>query len=355
MFKLYCFSAFKKAKQAFLLILLVSAVAACKKGSQPDPDPVPGAVPYVQSPGLYISGAVPVGDSSGVAVVWHNGAVSALSSAQSYAYNITTQGNDVYIGGRSGSNVVYWKNGVMSVPQPMPNLYAFLLTGIAVQGNDVYQSGYTVINPKPVYWKNGVFNYLSYDPNKITYIPETAGIAVANTDVYFLGAGFYYWKNSQFVALNYGNSALWSAMTVSGTDIYIAGDTPISTTSYLGYTLAYWKNGTYNSVASTKLVVSSMTVNGADVYIAGYVDPFNNGTQLQGAYFKNGVLTTLPLTSGYVKSKVTSICVDNNNNVYLAGAVYDSSNTPYPAYWKNGVVTILGGANSTATGIVYVP
>ncbi len=359
MYKLHFPPVFKKAKQFFLLVILISAVAACKKGSQADPTVIPGAVPYVQGSGLYIAGIASVGDSSGVAVVWHNGAITALGPAKSYAYNITSQGSDVYIGGRSGANVVYWKNGVVSAPSLSQSLNGLQLTGIAVQGSDVYQSGYIYnsVSPTPVYWKNGLFNNLAYTSKKYLYGLQTAGIIVANSDLYFLGQGLFYWKNNQFVEINYSNtsSVLWSATTVSGTDVYVAGETPLSLSTYLGYSLAYWKNGTYNFIANTKLIVNNMAVHGNDIYIAGNMTTTTAYNEVQGAYYKNGILTTLPIPSGYARATVNSIYIDTNNNVYLTGAAYDSNDTPYPVYWNNGVATVLGAAHAYAGGIVNVP
>lgn len=334
-------------------MILTSAVAACKKGSQTPSGLVPGAVPYAQGSGLYISGIASVGDSTGVAVVWHNGAVSVLGPTSSYAYYITAQGSDVYIGGRSGSNVVYWKNGVMSALLPTPTFASLQMSGIAVQGNDVYQSGYITNRSNfvitPLYWKNGALNYLSYDPNKFIYGSFTSGIAVTNTDVYVLD-GNSYWKNSQFI--NFTTSDLGaSAMTTSGTDIYIAGETSRTAS---GYGVGFWKNGVYKFLLNTDLLITSMTVHGTDVYIAGNVES-SVDPQQQGAYLKNGTLTTLPIPAGYARSTVNSIYVDNSNNVYVTGLLWDSNgNRGVGVYWKNGVPTILG-LKYNITGIVYVP
>jgi hypothetical protein len=137
-------------------------------------------------------------------------------------------------------------------------------------------------------------------------------------------------------------------MTISGTDVYFAGQD--------GQKAVYWKNGVENVLPISGIggYASAMTLVGTDLYFAG-VD-FRSAV-----YWKNGVETTLPLrgvSSDY--SNVTAMTADGTD-IYIAGVqgsvVDPATNDNYniPLYWKNGAVHTLPvinkGGNVTGLAI----
>lgn len=92
----------------------------------------------------------------------------------------------------------------------------------------------------------------------------------------------------------------------------------------------------------------------ADVYVAGYVNMNINGSSSQAAaYWKNGVLTILGDTTSSASfiSLARGIAV-SGSDVYVAGVVY-TQNYGYAIMWKNGVPIKLSpdSTASEATGI----
>lgn len=63
---------------------------------------------------------------------------------------MAANGSDVYVGGGYGNEAAYWKNGAFT---SLVNgaFLASSVTGICLQGNDVYMCG--GLNA-PTYWKN---------------------------------------------------------------------------------------------------------------------------------------------------------------------------------------------------------
>ena len=316
-----------------MVVCLVTIITSCKK-NMPDNQQalIPGSVPYVQASGLYIPGIVPVVDSINDAAVWKDGSIFSLSNKNSTCNAMTIVGNDVYIVGWCGSDMVYWKNSVISTPLYSPGgILAKDVTGIAVMGNDVYVSGLIVQKSDnreyPVYWKNGNLVYLKSDPGYLTG-SGTRGIAVSGNDVYILGdwaGNAIYWKN-EVVNVLPNNSRFAYSITTSGNDVYILGkvDDPNVKFNQLA---AYWKNGVITYLNTNIYYPMQIAVKGNDVYVCGNL----LGVHWYGVYLKNNILTNLGKDSGTVASY---ICVDNNNNVYLAGTVLNISGSAVPLIGK---------------------
>src|SRR5659263_64024 len=110
-------------------------------------------------------------------------------------------------------------------------------------------------------------------------------------------------------------------MTVVGTDVFVVG--------YDG-DAKYWKNGTAISLTdgSEYATVNAITVVGTDVYVAG--SGHNNGNDV-AKYWKNG--TAISLTDGSKASMAFAISVVGTD-VYVAGFENNEAK-----YWKNGVGT----------------
>lgn len=138
----------------------------------------------------------------------------------SNAASVAVYGGDFYIAGNKSpatNDIIegagrYWKNGAETILQKTKNTNTGLLaTGIAVNANGVYVSGYENNNGDGL---------------------NTPNISTAK-----------YWLNGTATSLTDGkNNAYAYAIAVNGTDVYVAGvETPLGSS----YSVAkYWKNGT---------------------------------------------------------------------------------------------------------------
>jgi IPT/TIG domain len=118
-----------------------------------------------------------------IAEYWKNGVQVTLSNNGS-ANCIVVVGNDVYVGGSTWNGyhniATYWKNGqAVSITDGTTDA---AITGLAIDGSDVYASGYHGTNTggpvlgdpihgyAPVYWKNGVETKLTRFVNSYGYL-----------------------------------------------------------------------------------------------------------------------------------------------------------------------------------------
>jgi hypothetical protein len=91
-------------------------------------------------------------------------------------------------------------------------------------------------------------------------------------------------------------------------------------------------------------VTTSIFLNGADVYVVGSYR--NSNGYGMAAYWKNGVLDTLPQYPGTFETTATGLVVAGSD-VYVVG--YGSMigiNGVWGLYWKNGVEGTLTKAGS---------
>lgn len=134
-----------------------------------------------------------------LAVYWKNGVLIPLEDSTNYlhssvAYAIKVVGADVYIAGGN----CYWKNS-----QQFPlNGIVWSISGIAVDGNDVYVSGSgpsSLSNISEVkYWKNG--NPVELDDQPTFYQTRTTtGISVVSNNVYLSTTANNYLPNASVI------------------------------------------------------------------------------------------------------------------------------------------------------------
>jgi len=167
-------------------------------------------------------------------------------------------------------------------------------------------------------------------------------------DVYVAGysylpgsqGGAAFWKNGTITQLPFGSGA--SAITVSGSDVYIAGSNNAD--------VVYWKDTTLNVIPTSPhmySVANAIAVSGKDVFLAGSEEnPSDDNDNV--VYWKNGQKTILENSPHY--SQLTGIVV-SGSDVHVAGYLVDSDWNVTAAYWKNGVKTTLSGPGAYVTGI----
>jgi hypothetical protein len=101
------------------------------------------------------------------AIYWKNGVPVDLSdsSVVASASSMTIKGSYIYVAGITQNlntnltSLTYWKNTVGSTPLKVskPGIFADRVTGVDVDGDDIYVAG--SVNQMASYWKNG--NYVS--------------------------------------------------------------------------------------------------------------------------------------------------------------------------------------------------
>ncbi len=341
----------------FIVIVMFLLVSCGKKGS-------PG--PTNTKTDVYVIGTELRGNyNNPVAVYWKNGVKVVLGDTliqgiKSAANAITVSDTDVYIAGSVNYHAVYWKNGKRIVLQ---GGVASDATAITIVGTDVYVAGMNEFNAggmEPVYWKNGVPILLD-DGGGPAYTSATA-IAVAGNNVYVAGYSETYkvdksnlnaypnavfWNNgvlsvlgpsvstsSSFAPPGSSNEG-WVNIAVSGTDVYVTG-------AFTSTGTAYWKNGTVvaleNNTTPFYSLLNNVAIIGSDVYAVGLGN-------FHPAYWKNGVETIL-----------TGDLSDPANGITVSGSdIYVSGNTASgPVYWKNGTLVQLGKYPLLADGIAVV-
>ncbi len=236
-----------------------------------------------------------IGYGGGKAMYWKNGTSQVLGNGydgdpsyssinSTFLNEIISSGLDIYIVGSQNKKCAYWKNGeIIYLTDGITEFSRGY--GITVTNEDVYIAGYVWPNANfsyepwhtPAYWKNGVINKL---PEAYANLLK---IAVLNHDIYIVGqscddclAHSYgglvghqtarYWKNGISVALTDGRGyASAKSISISGNDIYIAGDDGFQGT----FSAKYWKNGSLKIISSDNSSANQICVFKNDVYIVG--------------------------------------------------------------------------------------
>jgi hypothetical protein len=352
----------------WLILVALFAITSCKKSDPATPTDNPvvtgtvGATGTTGSagPDVYVSGGIRAANGFIVAAYWKNGVLHKLtdSTTNCYAYGIAVAGNDVYIQGQLGGlygelgkTIVYWKNGVMV------KVGDGYVSNIAVQGNDVYLVGWTLLPylsgqvPAATYWKNG--NPVLLKLNKDDMSSIATSIAVKGSDIYVTAnvstndhkqVGVC-WKNNQvstFTDTSANSSA--NGVVINGDDVYVCGSSRVKN---IGDWATYWKNGAVNLVGTPTVGQTStafaIAVSGSDVYLGGV----DHNVFTYPAYWKNGVEVinkTFNGSTGYY-----NISVDGSN--FYGTAAYDYTAT----YWKNAdLVRISGTKQAFAYHILVV-
>ena len=131
-----------------------------------------------------------------------------------------------------------------------------------------------------------------------------------------------------------------------GSNVYVAGYASLPTNNET--VAVYWINGTPQILPSpsgtTNAYTTAITVSSSDVYVAGYTYNNNSAGNGPAVYWVNGTIETLPLPSGTTHAEANAIAV-SGSNVYVAGYAFNTANNPQEngpaAYWMNGTLESL--------------
>ncbi|UII33181.1 IPT/TIG domain-containing protein [Fulvivirga ulvae] len=264
--------------------------------------------------------------------------------------------NTVYVVGTGtllGIRAIYWKNGV---PVDFGNeSYTNVANTITVDGEDVYITGSEVRNKYeyPMCWKNGeeVFLSLAVSGADVSVGSDSKAthVTVVGSDVYVSGYEpktstntahriAKYWKNGSRITLTDGTvHAQAHCIAVVNNDVYVGGQNE--------FKAAYWKNGAMTVLEEAFSSVNDIVVVGNDVYVAG------QDNQQRAVYWKNG--TAIGLSGGIVAYAIEV----SGNDVYVVGYGTDSeSGNVVAKYWKNGTPVNLtdGSRPAFASDIAIV-
>jgi hypothetical protein len=203
---------------------------------------------------------------------------------------------------------LYWKNGAPVMASGTTNVAVF--GGILISGNNVYQSGTSVL---PDFTTNAA-----------------------------------YWKNGAMVQLSNASSR-GQAVTVNGSDVYVAGSIETDPTNPATTRATYWKNGVVTQLSSTRSDAEAIVVENDDVYVAGSTWLSNLAL---ATYWKNG--TSHTVTNNTVQSFGNSIAVIGDD-AYMAGSQQQPNGLgDRPLYWKNGVPVLLPFFSTGGCGPIAV-
>ncbi len=226
-----------------------------------------------------------------------------------------------------------------------------ILFDVEVVGTDVYLFG--EVEPqagarKMSIWKNGTILYDNVSVNNFSPFRKT--MVVNGTDIYLCGESFStsaptqrasIWKNGVVTNLPQNLSYSYASnIFVEGSNVYVLGRDYSSTQE----SIVVWKNGMREVLTECEQGQAIFAV-GSDVYVAG------NDINSKPAYWKNGVKTLLPIPSTS-EAECSGIKVVGTD-VYVSGNESIQNGTDIVVYWKNGIRTTLQTASANFNAESY--
>jgi hypothetical protein len=234
---------------------------------------------------------------------------------------------------------------------------------VFVSGTDVYVAGYYTnadLNQAAVYWKNGAMVPLH---DTATGSAQANAITVSGSNVYVAGwvnEGTQYatvWKDGVPTTLYNLDVSEGLGIAVSGLDVYVAGYYVDS-----GKVVScWWKNDGTNRTdlyQDNFSKANAITVSGTDVYAAGYYLPPAGVATV--CYWKNNAAGQVGLSA---TGQGTSVFV-SGANIYIGGYYLNTKSNIAAAYWRNvslfdlysdtsGTNTARAFSITVADGVVY--
>jgi hypothetical protein len=242
-----------------------------------------------------IAGSTYFRDKPARATLWINNIPTYLGGNDAQAFSVSVSGKDVYVSGADYVNGVYtgviWKNGVATYLNGNGSSYG----KVFAVNKDVYATGVTQVNGV---WEQTIFkNQQPLYTNLLPKTDELTSLFVSGSDVYTTGIVNTYTSNSAYVWKNgvptqlQPTNALVSAVCVSGKNVYVAGATEKG--------CALWKNGVLFPMEQPVSWSEgfAVSVSGTDTYVAGIANVSKSEYHEVPALWKNGKLTLLPINS----------------------------------------------------------
>ncbi len=354
----------KTLMKRWIGVLLSAAVCfgpGCKKTAKPLAETASlggdSAAVYVAG-GLFVQDPA-IGKQTIYGICWKNGVPTALSTDKtSFVTCVTVNGNDVYVGGQMSTGnsfgmATYWKNGSpVTLTDGSTN---GRITGIAIDGQDVYAAGWIIAattgDPVATYWKNGVAQPLADD----VFYSVANGITISGSDVFVVGqfmnghldsSTVMVWKNGVAQPFSGYPFSYATCVVSTGSDVYAGG----TSTNSNGYSNAatVWKNGILDWAIDYPIIgqVQSLVSSGNDLYGAGIFT--NPGGAPTASWWKNGIAQTL--SGANDSSYASGIAIGGPNILISGGSVsYSNQNNSQAFCWVNGVRVTL--KNSVAAPI----
>lgn len=201
---------------------------------------------------VYATGVTSISGAN-YAVYWSPTGYGILPTGNPYGGNsgaaISVSGSDVHIAGWYSNGGAYWKNGVMTSPTS-----SYVLRAMALNGSDIYFAGQSTMSQKPAYWKNGILTTLPTGGLYPSAAGEATGIAINGVNVYASGYtyswGAQYWLNGYIGILpSQSENSVATCIAVNGSDVYVGGYDYVGADIYsMG---KYWKNGVAYALTTT--------------------------------------------------------------------------------------------------------
>ncbi len=309
-------------------------------------------------------------DTAGLVRAISNGEVSIIAaSIDNISLSDTTrlivlQNYDVYAVGHSNTNqfskqAIYWNN---ETPQVLSGGYVggFDANAIEIAGNDIFiagtttnQNGWTI----PTVWKNGVPTQLTNPLNEFQHF--VTGIDVDGGDVYVSGWDFdmvecpncryvthgHFWKTSGGTVTDI---KLFDDSSNSGANDVLIKDAKVFVAGWQANDNFFrrsklWTDNFSNGTEFTSGSFAegmAIAAKGNDFYIAGY-EECGSTTCIQIAkLWKTDGSSSLQITDGSHHAKINAIGIQGDD-IILAGFEKNDAGKYVAKYWRvhNGTVT----------------
>lgn len=344
-------------------VVIVGAIAGCKKSNNPSPPPPPGT----ESININFAGMTDEGEG-GNACVWKNGVKTVLPGVQGGQPN-SISFNGEYVGGKTWQDggqtrfsPCYWNgNSRTDLPLLDPRGNGWIAS-IEIADGKVYGAG-TASDSLEFFANSGWRNLPCYwAGGKITQIELLNGFGNGWAESIAVrpggGVSSVYIAGMSYADNGYDEPCLWSNSITSGPNAGGFGSSQLSSFGYGGsamavyldqakwYAVGYidtqdgintpciWTEGSRTElskpVATDNGSALAICLNGLAICVAGNVSGIGGNIPCM---WINNKRTDLP-TLGF-SSKAISIQVIKGD-VYVGGYVYSDGSTPHPCYWKNG-------------------